>query len=136
MIPSIERIAIAYLNARDDVEAEVVTDTPDDTGPSWVRVSQIDPKILTPNADEHFGNYMIQFDCYAGKDAGKNEGQEVADLLTRTVRAALKDMRNHTHTGAVVTDVDFTSCPRLPDGDFEPAMERYALTAEIFAHAA
>lgn len=134
MIPSIEELVTTYLVARDDVNAAIVGRTPDSVSEPWVKVTSLDPKPITPNADEHFLNFMVQFDCYAGEAVGRDLGQETADLLTRSVRFALKEMRLASHTGAVVTDVDFTSCPRIPDLDFEPPMERYALTAEIYAH--
>lgn len=132
MIPDIEALTRTYLDARPEISgmsARVTGETPRSTAQPWVRITQLDPKAVTPNAEERLVNFMVQLDCYAGEG-----GQAEASLLTRRVRQALTEMRLTTHSGAVVSDVQFGSCPRLPDTDFEPTRQRYVLTAMIYAH--
>lgn len=130
MILSMEEVATTYLEGREDVLAAIVSVTPPSVDDAWVKVTQIDPQDLSPEVGDYFVSHLIQFDCYAGKEGGKDE----ADLLTRTVRAALREMRDGVE-GAVVSQVTFTSCPYLPDPDLEPARPRYSLSADIYAHA-
>lgn len=134
MIPYVEKIASDYLRDHPDVEAlgaRVVGKTPSSTSEPWVRVTQLDAANEPTSRPEHLIDYLIQFDCYAGSDGGQPE----ANLLTRTVRAALHDMPDADHDDAVVTDVRFTSMARIPDVEFEPARERFVLDATVYMHA-
>jgi hypothetical protein len=98
-----------------------------------VRVTQLDGADVS-NV-EHLIDYLVQFDCYAGKDAMDDHvGQAEASLLARTVRAVLKAAKGQTIGGAVISSVRFQGMPRIPDPDFEPARERYVLTATIHMH--
>jgi hypothetical protein len=101
----------------------------------WVRVTQLDGTDI--GGLEHLIDYLVQLDCYAGKDAMDDHvGQAEASLLARTVRAVLKAAKGQTIGDAVITNVGFQGMPRIPDPDFEPARERYVLTATIHLHAA
>lgn len=137
LIPDAEALVHTWLSSHPAIEAldtQIVPETPGKAGrvTSWVRVHQLDAAGERLSTPEHLVNFMLQFDSYAG--AGNL--QEEASALNRTVRAALKELEGQTVDDAVVSAVRFTSNPRLPDTDLEPARERYSLTAEIFAHAA
>lgn len=122
-----------YLTALD---ARVAPRTPSSQVKPWVRVTQLDATDV--GGVERLIDYLIQFDCYAGKAAmDEFGGQAEASLLARSVRAALKDARGQIlDEEAVVTSVRFEGMPRIPDADFEPARERYVLTAAIHMHSA
>lgn len=138
MLPSMEAVVGTYLNSLPEIAAlgaQAVGTTPRETDQPWVLVTSMNPQSLTVDADDHFVNHMIQLDCYAGRNNNESAAQQdEADRLTRTVREALKNMRTAT-LPVVVSTVSFPSCPRLPDSDFEPARQRYSLTAEVYAHA-
>jgi hypothetical protein len=135
VIPDAEAVATAYLSGRPEIQAlgaRVVGETPRSTADPWVRITQLDPRSADGGITDHLIACLIQFDCYAGdlQDGAHAE----ASLLTRTVRQALVEMNRATHSGAVVTGADIGSCPRLPDENFEPARERYSLTATLYMH--
>lgn len=143
MIPDIEKITSDYLRAHPDVEdlvgRRVVAYPPDEKRRStpWVRITLLDAPSPPRSSTDHLIRFLVQFDCYAGEDRpGETHGQPEANLLARTVRAALLGMPAASHDGAVVTDVRFAGMIRLPDTNFEPARERVALTTEIYAHSA
>lgn len=132
MIPDFEALLFTYLKNRTEIQqlgAQIVPVTPSSTADPWVRVTQLDADSAQPHID-HVVGCMVQLDCYAAADGGQEEASE----LTRRVREALRVMRFSSHSGAVITDAQFLSCPRLPDEDFEPARERYALTAIVYGH--
>lgn len=134
MIPDAEKIVGAYLRAHPEIVAlgaSVVPDTPEDRSDPWVRLAQLDVADQSDRL-EYLVSFMLQLDCYAG-DANR---QGEASTLVRTVRAALHTMPQATLADVVVTGVRFGSSPRLPDAAFEPARERYALTAFVSMHAA
>lgn len=134
LLPDAEQIVGDYLRAHADIAAlgpRIVGTTPSSTDGPWVRITQLDAANEPGSRVEHLIGYPIQLDCYAGRDGG----QEEASILVRTVRAVLHAMPDHAHDEAVVSRVTFTSCPRIPDQDFEPVRERYALTALVRMHA-
>jgi Protein of unknown function (DUF3168) len=133
MIPDGEAVVGAYLRSHSAIKAlgaRVVGKTPGDTTKPWVRVTQLDDPAVGDSRSEHLIEWFGQLDCYAGKDGG----QQGASLLRRTVREALSVAYKADLEGAVVTGVRFTSCPRIPDTDFEPARERYALSIVAWMH--
>lgn len=133
LTPDAELVIGAYLRSHPDIQAlgaRVVATTPDDTSEPWVKVMQLNAPAVGDSRTDHLIAWMGQFDCYAGKTGGQAEASE----LTRIVRAALAAMPESSVDGAVVTGVRFVSCPRLPDESFEPARERYPLTATIYLH--
>lgn len=128
MTADIEKALIGYLASR--AGARVVSRTPDLTTTPWVRVTLLDspPTPAQPHVD-WLVDAMCQFDCYAGTG-----GQGEANLTMRTVRAALVDAPNAQIPGVEVSSVRILGALRNPDSDFEPARERYALTASIVHH--
>lgn len=133
MIPDAEAIVGAFLRAQEPIAAiaaRVVGTTPDDTSKPWVRVTQLNAGDDTGSDVEHLIGFLLQFDCYAGA-SGK---QAQASLLARTVRAALKSMPDQDFDTVVVSRVRFTTNARLPDGDFEPARERFVIDAIVQMH--
>lgn len=133
MIPDAEKIVGKYLREHEDLVAlgaRVVGKTPDTTSTSWIRLTQLDDRAVGNSRADHLIEFMLQFDCYAGKTGGQPE----ASLLARTARAALADMPG-AHADAVVTGVQFLSGARLPDTAFEPARERFVRTVLVWMHA-
>lgn len=125
-----EKLISDYLRDRDELEARgcrVVGKTPPDTATPWIKVTQIGGAQV--GTIDHLVPLVFQLDCYAGKSGGQPE----ANLLMRTVRALLPEM-NGAHSEGVVTGSSVTSAVRLPDTDFEPARERFALTVTVWAH--
>ncbi len=103
----------------------------------WVRLTQLDAKDAARSAwalDERLIDYLLQLDCYAGSEA--SFAQAEASTLARTVRAVLVAMAGQTLDGVVVvTDVLIVSHARIPDLNFKPPRERFAITATLIAHA-
>ena len=137
LTPDVEAITATYLLAHDDIEA-LVGDRiggrhPHRTTTPWIKVVQIGDTVTSRST--HLVSAYLQFDCYGGRDIDTAQGE--ASLLARTLRAALNDMPEATHNGAVVTGVVFTGNRRVPDPDVgTPARERYILDATIYAHPA
>lgn len=133
-IPDIEAPLTSYLKAQQsiiDLEARVLEKTPSNIERPWVRIVQLDAKAVGGSRSDHLIDWMVQFDCYAGKDGGHRE----ASALTRAVRAELVALHEREAEGVVVTGVEILSCPRIEDTDFEPARQRFSLTATIWGHA-
>jgi hypothetical protein len=133
VIPYAEKILSDHLRTDADLVAmgaRVVGKTPSTTAEPWVRVTQLDAQDIPSSDSEHLIDFLVQFDCYAGSDGGQPE----ANLLARTVRESLREARDATHSGAVVTRARIVGHLRLPDQDFEPARERFVLTAAVHIH--
>lgn len=126
VIPDIEKVVSNHI--RNLVDVRVVGKTPKDTEDAWVRVTQLDARQL--NTADHLIEFLLQLDVYAGKDGGQPE----ASLLTRNVRAALGDIHEASHQDAVVNGASIVGSARIPDQDFEPARERFALNVTVWAH--
>jgi hypothetical protein len=136
MIPDAEAIIIAYLANHPLIEAagaEVGPATPESLAAPWVKVTQLDARPVGSARVDHLIEWLGAFDCFAGEDA-KDNGQEVASTLTRSVREALRQLHDTDPDGAVVSGVEFLSCPRLTDRDDLDGMERYQLTANVWMH--
>lgn len=133
MIPDAEEVIGKYLRTHAAVKAlgaRVVPETPGDRSKPWAKVTQIDARAAGGSRTDHLIGWVGQLDCYAGAKGGQDE----ASLLTRTVREALRIAHLAEHDGAVITGVEFGSCPRIPDEDFEPVRERYALGVTVWMH--
>lgn len=137
MIPDAEKIVGDYLRTDPAVVAlgaKVAGQMADSRGP-WVKITQLDDTAVNGSRTDYLIEFMLQLDCYAGRDATAAEvGHREASLLSRTVRQALREMPDAQLNDAVVTGVEFVSNPRIPDTDFEPARERYARTVLIWMH--
>lgn len=132
MIVDCEALITAALNDAPELQAlgaHVVGATPDSTEAPWVKLTQVTARDSSKRLDWLI-TFTLQFDCYAGADGGKPEANDLA----RTVRALLRELPATGAPGGVVTEVEFISMPHLPDDDFSPARERYALTADITVH--
>jgi hypothetical protein len=134
VIPFMEKILGDYLRDAPGVEAivgdRVGTKTPKTLSEPWVRVNVLaDPATGKSAADHHIGFY-VQIDCFAGK-TGSQGG---VNLLARTVRALVGEMADHVYEGAVVTGAKVEGSRPVPDDSFEPTMDRYVVTATIWAH--
>lgn len=140
-IPDAEAVIGSYLREHPDIaalNARVAGTLPgaqsEQVAP-WVRLTQL--AATDVGGVERLIDYLVQFDCYAGATATRDYvGQAAASTLARTVRAVLKAVQGETYGGVVITSVGFQSMVRLPDTDFEPARERFVLTAAIHCHAA
>lgn len=135
LTPDGEKLVSDFLRDHPDLAelgARVVSKTPPDRATPWVRVTQLDAGQATRDPSDHLVEFFLQLDCYAGADGGKPQ----ASLLTRTARAALQTIAQASHADAVVTGCRISGAARVPDTDFEPARERFVLTATVWAHAA
>lgn len=133
MIPDPERVLTAYLTAPLAVlGASVVDQTPDRTDDPWVRLTLLDAPARLP---DHLISAYVQLDVYAGHDSGE-DAHEDASLIARTIRDLLASdtIARAAHDGAVVTGSRVDGYQRLPDTAFEPARERYILTATVWMH--
>lgn len=114
------------------LDARVAGGTPNSTTRPWIRVTQLDASPVQRARFEHYMDYMLQLDCYAGGSATRDfMGQREASLLARTARAILKDIEGSVTVDAVIARVRFTTHMRAPDTDMEPARERYVVTAHL-----
>ena len=132
--PDIEALLATYLLAHDAV-ADLVGSRvggrhPRAKGTPWVKVTQFSEISLTKTL--HVTQTDLQIECYGGSDLDEAQGE--ASLIARTVRAALNDMPESEHDGAVVSRVTFFGPRRVPDSDFDPARERFILDASVTSH--
>lgn len=138
MIVDGEKVTGDYLRAHAEVvelDARVLGKTPDDPdGRPWVRVTQLDASQDRNSRADHLTAFLFQIDCYASKSGLNGSPQAEAQLLGRTVRAALIDMPGLRGT-AVVTSARIVGHTRRPDTDLESARERVILTVQAWMHA-
>lgn len=138
LIPPGTKIVADYLRADPDVEEiigrRVVAKTPDDVSAPWVKITQLDAPKRTRTA--HLIEFYFQLDCYAGDPKSQAGGQPTADLLARTVCAAIErmDADGPVGEGFVVTAAEANPGLYRPDTDFNPDRERYAATALVWIH--
>lgn len=131
-----EAIVSAYLREEAAVKAlqtKVQGQTPEDKylAKPWIRVTLLDPQNVTGTREvEWLMAYYLQLDCYAGETGGQAE----AFKLAQAVRNALVALPSVELEGAVATDVEFLSMPRIPDTDFSPARERYIADVVVYMH--
>jgi hypothetical protein len=127
-----EKLVSNYLRHRTDVTAlqtRIVGKTPNDTDRSWVRVTQLDAAQGQQDIADHLVEFYFQLDCFAGREGGQPE----ASLLARTIRAALTEIPAE-HSEGIATGARINGSARIPDTDFEPARERFTITATVWAH--
>lgn len=128
-----ELIVSQYLQAA--LATRVVGRTPSNTSGTWITLTQLDARAVGDHRSDHFVDYLLQLDVYAG-------GRPELWPLAHAARAAMRGLPGvRTATGpddetleAVVTGVVFSGMARIPDTDFEPARERVVLTASVYAH--
>jgi hypothetical protein len=134
VIPFMEKILGDYLREAPAVEAivgdRVATKTPRTLEEPWVRINVLDDPPAGKSSADHVIAFYVQLDCYAGKKGD----QVLANLLARTVRALLGEMAKHEHEEAVISGAKVHGSRPLPDSTLEPTMERYVVTATIWAH--
>lgn len=132
MIPDAEKVIGDHL--RDETGERIVGTPPrDPNSEAWVRLTQLDARAVGGHRSDHLIEYLIQLDCYASQAGVSGSQQREAATLARTIRAALIDMPNFT-LDAVVTGVDIRGDARIPDDEFEPARERFIITASVWMH--
>jgi hypothetical protein len=125
-----ERLVADFLRAHPETSSlRFVAETPDKDhrGEGWVQIQVIDGP--QQDAADHLVDWLIQFDCYAGKDGGVPE----AIAMGAAVRKALQDIQGK-HDRGVASRAMVMDGPRGLDTDFEPARERKILTASIPMH--
>lgn len=135
MIPDAEKLVGNHLRAHTAItalSARVVGKTPEDKTAPWIRLTMLEAQNDAEVTPDYLITYLLQCDCYAGKDGG----QPGAQSLGRAARAALDQMKGTTLAGtAVVSQVRFSNMARIPDSDgFEPARERIILDAQVTMH--
>lgn len=136
MVPDVEKIVGNYLRADAGVAAaapgvRIVGKTPGDIDRPWVRVTQINTVKAGRSSRDVLNGHVLQLDCYAGRDGGQPE----ANLLARTVRAAL-DVIPAQHDDAVITGTRPGGMSRIPDVDIDPPRDRVIVTVTVYAHPA
>lgn len=131
MIPDGEKLVGAALRSAVS-PTRVVGQTPENKATPWIRLTMLDARNDSQLPPDYLITYLLQCDCYAGKDGGQPE----ANTVGRAARAALHALRGTTLGGsAVVSGVEFSNMARIPDIDgFEPARERVVLDALVTLH--
>jgi hypothetical protein len=129
-----EKILGDYLRDAPAVEEivgdRVATKAPRTLDEPWVRIAVLaDPPAGRSSAD-HVIAFYVQLDCYAGKKGD----QVLANSLARSVRALLGEIHEHEHDAAVVSGAKVEGSRPLPDSTLEQTMDRYIVTATIWAH--
>jgi len=121
-----EKLVAFYLRERG---FRVVGEPPSDRDSAWVKCQLITTDNRT--RPDYLVRYLIQADCYAGKDGGLPE----AVTLALDVRAALEELVGERDQGTVTASRNVGQL-RSPDASqaFEPARERVILQQEVFAH--
>ena len=135
MIPDAEAVITRHLNtALTALAVKVRGRTPGNTVDPWVRLTLLDAPATDGSVTDHLVAAYVQLDCFAGKVPDADSPQEDASLIARTARAALATIADSDHEGATVTGCRIDGYTRLPDTEFEPARERYVLTATVWMH--
>jgi len=130
LLPDTERLLRAYLLQVSEVAALVgtaISTTQPSTPPaSYVTITRISSPVS--DAPDARDIARIQIDAWA-----PTQGE--ANLLSRTLRAALRMSKNFTQVGlgtlqgvSIVTDTQW-----IPDGTRTPPSPRYVLTCDVFA---
>lgn len=136
MIPFIEKVLGDYLRGRSDVSAitgtRVATKTPPTLDDPWIRITLLDDPPVGKSTADHLIAFYADIECFAGRKGSRSE----ANLLARTVRAALGEIKDGEYTETVISGARVEGSRPRPDTIFEPTMDRYIVTATIWAHAA
>lgn len=125
--PDVEKIIGDYL--RDEVGQRVGGNTPSSVEDPWLRLSLIDSEATDGGVPNHaFANYL-QIDCYSGRAGTRATARAIAVQACDLLAVA----HDQTFVGGVVSGAQ-TRMSRQPDTQFEPQMERYIVTATVWAH--
>lgn len=127
LIPDPEDVIADYLRMR--LGARVGGSSPTNRDTPWIRYFLIDAGDDGTKAD-HLVEAYLDLHVYAG--AANSRGE--ASLLARSAREALKQINTGPHAGATFTGARIRGFRRFPDEDFEPARERYIVTASVWLH--
>lgn len=138
-LPDVEALVGGWLTADPDfaaLDARVAARTPDSMTRPWIRVTLLAQTDDLASGLDYLVDFTLQLDCYAGATAqAAFTGRQEAWRLAATARSVLKGRQGTQADGVAVTRVAFTGHARAPDAMFEPARERYILTAEVMLHA-
>lgn len=135
LLPDFEKLVASYLlNYPDitDITTRIGTRTPPNTDQPWVRIRQLGEQPDRTSPALFNTEAYLQLDCYGSNDRSSAHAEAV--LLARLAQAALHTLPRAATLDCVVSRVYFGSLSHIPDADFEPARERYILTAYIHAH--
>lgn len=127
LLPSPEKLTVAYLKASTDVAAlvgaRVGTELYAGTGAAvWLSLVTGDERVRN-----HLVAPVIDVRSYGGN-------KDAAETLALTVHAVMHDMPG-LHARGVVTGVDTLSIPYwLPDDGFDPPRPRYVATYQLSLH--
>jgi hypothetical protein len=129
LLPDVEALVVAWLKAHPSVSAlvgtRVATELP--AAPAWpfLTVTQIGGNELIA---DHLDDQYLQLMSW-----GDSKGQ--ANLLIRTARAALIELRGENTSRGVVTDVRTTFTPFWqPDDSVSPPRPRYRCDFSLVCH--
>lgn len=138
-IPDAELIVGAWLREHEDIialDARVAPRTPNTTTKPWIRVTQLAAPRIARAPVDIAADFMLQLDCYAGSEAmASHAGQPEAKALALAVRAVVCAMQDQVIDDVFVSRAHVIGDMRAPDMDFEPARERYVLTAQVMMRA-
>lgn len=135
MHADLEQLVVDYLSSVTAVTAltdRIGTKTPPTIDDPWIRVQTLDDAQRAGSTALHVIDGLVQIDCYAGSTRAGAKAE--ASTLALTVREAIAAMPAATGLLGVVTSARVPSLRPLPDPDFDPARDRYILTAEFVAH--
>lgn len=121
VLPDVELLAVAWLQAHEEIDVHVGTEIP--AGPTWpvVRVIRIGG---SPAVRQWLDVARLQVDVYATT-------KQAAHVLARLVQAALHDLRG-VHDEGVVTAVDDGVFSWNPDP--ETGLPSYTFDVLVYTH--
>lgn len=124
-----------YLRNHADIvalDAWVSVKPPANLATPWVKLSEIGLGDRSA-APDHLMSHFLQFDCYARR--GRDGGAVEANLLGRTVRAAIRELAPADVPGWTPSVITLNGPRDLGvDTNFEPARDRTMVEAEILLH--
>lgn len=133
MIADAKQLVGDYLRTHPDIvglDARVSVKMPSNPDQAWVKLSELASNDHSADTD-HLVSHLLQMDCYAAKGDGAIE----ANLLGRTVRAALRDLEPADVPGWTPSVVMVNGPRDLGVAtEFEPAKDRTMVEAEILFH--
>lgn len=126
---NLEKLVANYLRTTDGLR--VVAKTPNDTDEAWVRVRLLVSRQPDNLPFYRFREAYVQVDCYASVDNGQPEASQMAEAVS----LALSEMDQAEHEEGEVTACRIENGGmHEPDTNFNPARERFIVTASIWAH--
>lgn len=122
MRPRMMKLVADHLRATTNLR--VTAKTPDDTGHSWIRLTQLGAPQEPQSTTDTVVGYYMQMDCYASEFGGQPEAETMQAQVCAAIIAIDQSV---TEATAGRVQGSFYN----PDDDFTPARERFIVTATI-----